>query len=436
VVLRPVGLPSGHHQPEADVREWTQTVPPEPVAVSVVVPVHNTEQYLEECLDSILAQSLPSIEVLCVDDGSTDGSGAILEDYAERDRRVQVLSYDGLPKGPGAARNIALDRATGEYVACVDSDDLLHPDMLSSLYADAKAADADVAMCLMVKFSDNDSTERYARCTYDRHIAPEFDGVTFDWRDLDVFRLRFASCNKIYRRSFLDQHRIRYSEGIFFEDMIFTYRALLLAKSLRLIREGLYLNRKEREGATTYVQSDRVYGALTAMDQVGTFLRSDPAYAHLLDDFAAFRFWKLTNYLHKNDAEHMGPFYDALQELARDPALVDNPWMTEELQQKREMLLQHDLLGYLVWEIWDMKTKYAASQRQRGRLKAQNRQLRSRSERFVLYRVEASLRRVLRPLVVWLRRWREAGGHGRALPSPSRPRRTDTEPAADGSRDR
>jgi glycosyltransferase involved in cell wall biosynthesis len=388
---------------------------PDAVAVSVVVPVHNTEQYLGECLDSILAQRLRAIEVICVDDGSTDGSGAILEAYAQRDPRVRVLSYGSLPMGPGAARNLALDRASGEYVACVDSDDLIHPDMLSSLYADAKAADADIAMCLLAKFSNNDSNERYARCTYDRYIPAEFDGVTFDWRDLDLFRLRFASCNKIYRRSFLDQHRIRYSEGIFFEDMLFTYRALLLAKSLRLVRRGLYLNRKEREGATTYVQSDRVYGALTAMEQVGSFLRSDPEYAHLLDDFTAFKFWKLTNYLHKNDADHMAPFYDALQELARDPALVDNPWMTAELVQKREMLLRHDLLGYLVWEIWDMKTKYAVSQRQRGRLKAENRRLRARAERFVLYRVEAALRRVLRPLVLRLRQWRVAG-QGRATP--------------------
>jgi hypothetical protein len=79
------------------------------------------------------------------------------------------------------------------------------------------------------------------------------------------------------------------------------------------------------------------------------------------------------------------------------------------------MLLRHDLLGYLVWEIWDMKTKYAVSQRQRGRLKAENRRLRARAERFVLYRVEAALRRVLRPLVLRLRQWRVAG-QGRATP--------------------
>jgi glycosyltransferase involved in cell wall biosynthesis len=390
------------------------------VDVSVVVPVHNTERYLEECLDSILAQSLSSIEVICVDDGSTDSSLDILRRYVVQDRRVRVLSDGSLPKGPGAARNLALDQANGEYVACVDSDDLIHPDMLRRLHDEAKAADADVVMCLLKKFSDNDPDDRYGRCTYDRFIRPELDGVSFDWHEIDeVFRLRFASCNKIYRRSFLDDHAIRYSEGIFFEDMVFSFRALLLAKSLRLVREDLYFNRKEREGATTYVQSDRVYGALTAMDELERFLRSDVAYTEILDDFVAFKFWKLTNYLHKNDAAHMPPFYEALQAVAKDPALIENPWMTETLEQKRQMVLQHDLLGYLVWEIWDMKTKYAVSQRQRARLKAQNRRFRERSERYILYRLEEVARRVLRPLVHRTRRWRAAWAErGQAAPRP------------------
>ena len=91
--------------------------------ISVIIPIYNSEKYLEECLDSILNQTLKDIEIICVDDGSTDNSLTILENYAQRDKRIQIFSQQNLHAG--IARNHGLEKASGEYVHFMDSDDLL-----------------------------------------------------------------------------------------------------------------------------------------------------------------------------------------------------------------------------------------------------------------------------------------------------------------------
>lgn len=101
--------------------------------VSVIVPVHNAEKYLEQCLNSIIGQTLKDIEVICVDDKSTDGSAVILDSYAANEPRLRVLQSPGL--GAGGARNIGLESAQGKYLSFLDADDFFEPDMLESAVA-------------------------------------------------------------------------------------------------------------------------------------------------------------------------------------------------------------------------------------------------------------------------------------------------------------
>ena len=113
-------------------------------AVSVLVPVFNSEAFLDKCLESLACQTLADLEVICVDDHSTDGSRAILDKRAAEDSRFKVISF-AENRGPSAARNAALDAALGEYVAFVDSDDFVAPDFLEKLYRAAVCAHVDVA---------------------------------------------------------------------------------------------------------------------------------------------------------------------------------------------------------------------------------------------------------------------------------------------------
>ena len=99
--------------------------------VSVIIPVYNIEQHLQECMDSVLKQSLKNIEVICVDDGSTDGSGKILDEYGKCDRRIKVIHQENA--GPGSARNTGLQYARGRFLIFLDSDDWFELDFLESI---------------------------------------------------------------------------------------------------------------------------------------------------------------------------------------------------------------------------------------------------------------------------------------------------------------
>ena len=110
--------------------------------VSVILPVYNVEKYLKQCMDSIVNQTLKDIEIICVDDGSTDASLSILKEYEKEDDRVKVICQQNA--GAGAARNNGLSIATGEYLSFLDSDDFFSLDMLEKSYAEAKKEDADL----------------------------------------------------------------------------------------------------------------------------------------------------------------------------------------------------------------------------------------------------------------------------------------------------
>lgn len=113
--------------------------------MSVIIPVYNAEKYLRGCMDSVLSQTLRELEVICVDDGSTDGSAAILEEYAEKDSRVRVLRQEN--KGVAAARNAGLSAALSDWIGWVDSDDWIEPDMFEYLLQNAENYGADIATC-------------------------------------------------------------------------------------------------------------------------------------------------------------------------------------------------------------------------------------------------------------------------------------------------
>ena len=123
--------------------------------VSVIIPVYNTEQYLRECLDSVVNQTLKDIEIICVNDGSTDNSGRILEEYAEKDSRIVLINNIKNSGAPGTVKNIGISKAKGEYLSFVDSDDKINKSYLFDLYKTAYKTKADIIMtCNIQKFNN------------------------------------------------------------------------------------------------------------------------------------------------------------------------------------------------------------------------------------------------------------------------------------------
>ncbi len=192
--------------------------------LSVIVPVYNVEPYLPACLDSLLAQTLKDLEILLVDDGSTDASGAIADRYAaEHPDIVRCLHVDN--GGQGRARNFALPLARGEYLGFVDSDDWILPEMYERLCGLADETGADVAVCDFLERYD-DGSERLAPAALQDHPL-SFAG---------------SCCNKVFRASLV--RGLRFPEGLWYEDFFFSAVMLMRSQRTEYLREPLYIYRR------------------------------------------------------------------------------------------------------------------------------------------------------------------------------------------------
>ncbi len=181
--------------------------------ISIVIPVYNTVEYVEKCISSIINQTYSNLEIICVDDGSTDGSGMILDGFCRQDSRVKVIHQDN--QGESKARNIGLDIASGSYVTLVDSDDWLETDMYEKLIDAALKCDADMAIGGWVKESLNNSEIIKNELPIKSDIFTRNDLLKYLYIR-DKYRAFAYMWNKIYRRDLLNgsNYHIRFNENL------------------------------------------------------------------------------------------------------------------------------------------------------------------------------------------------------------------------------
>lgn len=206
--------------------------------VSVIMPVYNTGKYLRECLDSLLAQTLTDFELICVDDGSTDDSLAILQEYAENDNRITILQQNHALAG--AARNLGMRHAKGEYIIFEDSDDLFHPQMLELPAAKADAANADICVFSIDGF-DNQTGQKFplpASC----HPNEKQQQVFSRKDDPDhIFSFTNPSpCNKLLKREFIEKNHLEFQRIPNCNDLSFELTALASASAITTIDQALF----------------------------------------------------------------------------------------------------------------------------------------------------------------------------------------------------
>ena len=218
--------------------------------VSIIIPGYNGEKYLRQCLDSVVNQTLRDIEIICVDDGSTDGSSEILAEYAAKDSRVKVLTREHT--NAGAARNAGMAVATGEYLGFVDSDDWCELTLFEKAYNKAKAEDADIVFFAYRQYDDRTGEARPGRAVLDLVAAlPQpFKAEDLRLRIFDAFNL--APWNRIVRRSLIDLHGLRFQLLPRSNDVCFGCVALAAASRIAYLSEALY---NYRTGLTTNLQS-------------------------------------------------------------------------------------------------------------------------------------------------------------------------------------
>lgn len=208
--------------------------------ISVIIPVFNVEHYLEKALESLMYQTYKDIEVICVDDGSTDGSCHICETFSERDKRFKVIHQKNLRAG--AARNAGMDIAKGKYISFMDGDDWLHPNFLEVLYRLCEDYQCDIAQCgFSMVWTDKDIIMA------DHCEAAMVTGLDMAWKNFlpgDGWK-HIVVWNKLYRRELLATLRFPY--GKWHEDEFFSYKALYMAKHVAVTECPLYYYRQRSD---------------------------------------------------------------------------------------------------------------------------------------------------------------------------------------------
>lgn len=244
-------------------------------SVSIVVPVYNSGGYLAPCLESIATQTLADIEIVCIDDGSSDGSSTVLDEFAARDSRVKVIHKSNA--GYGAAMNDGIAACTGEYVGLVEPDDFVDPFMFERLYVQAKRHNADVVKGDFYAYSGKGTASKRAHM----EICPgkEYYGHLLDSTKSEaLFFCIMMTWEGIYRRSFLIENGIRHNEtpGASFQDNGFWFQVFCRARRVFFINEAHYFYRMDAQGSSI----SSATAALRIMDEfsyVRAFLNQDPA---------------------------------------------------------------------------------------------------------------------------------------------------------------
>ena len=185
------------------------------IAVSVIVPVYNVALFLADCLESIIHQTLQNIEIIAINDGSTDKSPEILKQYAQKDKRIKIITQEN--KGLSAARNVGINEAQGEFISFVDSDDWIDPTFLEKLYQSAIAHKADIACCGYYEYGSQGAVTNIFE------FKNEFEAISLHDK---IFKLNVIVWNKIYNRQKLLENNLFFREGLRFEDMYFTPMAM------------------------------------------------------------------------------------------------------------------------------------------------------------------------------------------------------------------
>lgn len=244
--------------------------------VSVIIAVYNMERYLEECLDSIVGQSLKEIEVICIDDGSKDSSGEILRSYAEKDERFAVYSQEN--HGLSVTRNRGLEKASGKYVYFMDSDDFLEERALECLYKKAEDQTSDVIYFNGLSYYESEELKEthpefvdyYMRSGRYPAVCP---GTEMLVRMIELGEYRANVGIQFFRREFLTEHGLRFHPGILHEDNGFTFCAMLSAKRAGF-DSGTYFHRRVRGESimTKKVSFENAYGYFCSFMDMLNFL--------------------------------------------------------------------------------------------------------------------------------------------------------------------
>ena len=296
------------------------------IKISVIVPVYNTQNYLKECIDSVLNQSFKDFELICINDGSTDNSLNILKDYEIKDARVKVISQEN--RGLGASRNLGLKLAQGEYVLFLDSDDYLSLDALEKLHHHAYVNDLDLVLFKIMNFNYKTRKESHTEY-FDMKFLKEIVGdEIFNWTRVKnrIFDISVTATSKLFKRDLISD--VEFPEGLLFEDNLFFTKVIFNAKSIYFYDEYFYYRRIRPDSITNSYHS-KFSDCIIIYDRIIEYVKSINKYYEFSNQifdkkcFDFFHRFKLVHEEYKEDffEKIKANFLKSKEELEKDGTL-------------------------------------------------------------------------------------------------------------------
>lgn len=258
----------------------------ENVKVSIVVPIYNVERYLRQCLDSIANQTLREIEVICVNDGSTDASPDIIQEYVEKDKRFKCINKPNT--GYGNSMNRGFDLACGEYIGIVESDDYADPDMFESLYNIAHDNNLDAVKSGYYLYYSKPQEKNIEQIIVSEALAGKTICPREDFKAkqemVDFFNIKPTIWSAIYKKDFIRSNDIRFNEtpGASFQDTAFNFKVWACADRMQLVPRAFLHYRQDNEGSSVN-SGGKVFCVCDEYDEMERFLRKHPIYRGKLE---------------------------------------------------------------------------------------------------------------------------------------------------------
>lgn len=243
--------------------------------VSIIVPTYNVEPYLVECMESITNQTLSDIEIICINDGSTDGSLAILKSYAEKDSRIILVDKEN--GGYGIGMNIGLEKATGEYIGIVEPDDFVPVNMFGDLYKIASENDLDFVKADFYRFERASNGDMFLTYNHLDRKDMYYNQIFNPSETPEAVRFIMNTWSGIYKKSFLDEYGIRHNEtpGASFQDNGFWFQTFAFAKRAMIINKPYYMNRRDNPNSSVK-NMQKVYCINVEYDHIRDILIEHP----------------------------------------------------------------------------------------------------------------------------------------------------------------
>ncbi len=236
--------------------------------VSIIVPVYNTEKYLKKCLDSLLNQTLEDIEIIIVNDGSTDNSQEVIDEYTKKDTRVK--SYVKQNGGQGSARNLGLEKATGEYIGYIDSDDFIDIHMYEDMYNKAVTDNSDIVNVGYYIYSETGNVTKEQ--VFKRGVTTNISNTP------EVLFDNTAVTNKLFKASLLKNNDIQFRVKKWYEDFDFVIKTICFASNISVIEKPYYYYLQRTGSTMNNSNISRNLEILEAMDEIIVFCKEQGIY--------------------------------------------------------------------------------------------------------------------------------------------------------------